>query len=92
MAKDYNWRKFKAWNYSRLDEKLNEGPAYEYVREVKNIEKLKAAHDKEIDKLVKKIAKQDKKSAKEIMRLFTNTDREYEYFKNQLEDILNKLG
>jgi len=73
--------------------KINEGPAYEYAKEVKNIEKLKAVHDKELEKLIKKIAKQDKKAAKEVGRIYNNVDREYDnYFVAGMEDILNKLG
>ncbi len=87
MANDYNWKKFRKWQQS-----LNEGPAYEYAREVKNIEKIKAAYDKEVDKLVKKIARQDKKASKEIQRVWTNYDREYGYFKQKLQDELDKLA
>jgi len=73
--------------------KINEGPAYEYATEVKKIEKLKALHDKELGILIKKIAKQDKKAAKEVGRLYNNVDREYDnYFVAGMEDILNKLA
>ena len=72
---------------------LSEGPAYEYAKEVKNIEKLKAVHDKELTKLIKKIAKQDPKAAKELDRKYNSVDREYDnYFVAGLEDILSKLG
>ena len=72
---------------------LSEGPAYEYATEVKKIEKLKALHDKELGILIKKIAKQDKKAAKEVGRIYNNVDREYDnYFVAGMEDILNKLG
>ena len=82
-----DWKKFRDWRRT-----LNEGPAYEYAREVKNIEKIKAAYDKEVDKLVKKIARQDKKASKEIQRVWTNYDREYGYFKQKLQDELDKLA
>ena len=76
-----------------ITEKMNEGPAYEYAAEVKKIEKLKALHDKELGILIKKIAKQDKKAAKELGRKYNNVDREYDhYFVAGLEDILLKLG
>ncbi len=66
--------------------------SYEYAREVKNIEKIKAAYDKEVDKLVKKVVRQDKKASKEINRVWTNYNREYSYFKRVMEDELNKLA
>ena len=79
--------------FKKQNGKLNEGPAYEYAKEFKNIEKLKAVHDKELEKLIKKIAKQDKKAAKEVGRIYNNVEREYDnYFVAGLEDILNKLG
>ena len=75
------------------NEKINKGEfmSYEYAREVKNIEKIKAAYDKEVDKLVKKVTRQDKKASKEINRVWTNYNREYSYFKRVMEDELNKL-
>ena len=82
-----DWKKFREWRRT-----LNEGPAYEYAKEVKNIEKIKAAYDKEVDKLVKKVARQDKKASKEINRVWTNYNREYSYFKRVMEDELNKLA
>ncbi len=66
--------------------------SYEYAREVKNIEKIKAAYDKEVDKLVKKVVRQDKKASKEINRVWTNYNRECSYFKRVMEDELNKLA
>ncbi len=79
--------------FKKQNGKLNEGPAYEYATEVKKIEKLKALHDKELGILIKKIAKQDKKAAKEVGRIYNNVDREYDnYFVAGMEDILNKLG
>jgi uncharacterized protein YifE (UPF0438 family) len=76
------------------NEKINKGEfmSYEYAREVKNIEKIKAAYDKEVDKLVKKVVRQDKKASKEINRVWTNYNREYSYFKRVMEDELNKLA
>ena len=85
--KSYDWKKFRAWQQS-----LNEGPAYEYAREVKNIEKIKAAYDKEVNTLIKKVARQDKKASKEIKRVWTNYDREYSYFKRVMEEELSKLA
>ena len=87
MSESYDWRKFREWQ-----RKLNEGPAYEYAREVKNIEKIKAAYDKEVNTLIKKVARQDKKASKEINRVWTNYNREYSYFKRVMEDELNKLA
>jgi len=79
--------------FKKQNGKINEGPAYEYAKEVKNIEKLKSVHDKELAKLIKKIAKQDPKAAKELGRKYNNVDREYDhYFVAGLEDILSKLG
>ena len=93
MSKDYNWKKFREWQKNTLNEvKLNEGPAYEYAKEVKNIEKIKAAYDKEVNKLIKKVAKQDKKASKEIDRVWTNYDRDYSYFMDVMEEQLNKLA
>ena len=82
-----DWKKFREWRTT-----LNEGPAYEYAKEVKNIEKIKAAYDKEVNTLIKKVARQDKKASKEIKRVWTNYDREYSYFKRVMEDELNKLA
>ena len=82
-----DWKKFREWR--RI---LNEGPAYEYAKEVKNIEKIKAAYDKEVNTLIKKVARQDKKASKEINRVWTNYNREYSYFKRVMEDELNKLA
>ena len=85
--KHKDWKKFREWRT-----RLNEGPAYEYAKEVKNIEKIKAAYDKEIDKLIKKVAKQDKKASKEIDRVWTNQDRGHSYFMDVMEKELNKLA
>ena len=79
--------------FKKQNGKLNEGPAYEYAKEVKNIEKLKAVHDKELEKLIKKIAKQDKKAATEVGRVYNDVNRKYDNsFIQNLEDILSKLG
>ena len=85
--KSYDWKKFRDWR-----NKLNEGPAYEYAKEVKNIEKIKAAYDKEVNNLIKKVARQDKKASKEIKRVWTNYDREYSYFIRVMEEELSKLA
>ena len=87
QMKSYDWKKFRDWR-----NKLNEGPAYEYAKEVKNIEKIKAAYDKEVNNLIKKVARQDKKASKEIKRVWTNYDREYSYFKRVMEEELSKLA
>jgi len=84
-AKPHNWRK---WNEFRFDA-LNEGPAYEYEKQVKDIEKAENKLAIEVSKLVKLLTKKGlKPEALEVSKSYMKPIRG---FKNLIDSLVDKL-
>jgi predicted patatin/cPLA2 family phospholipase len=68
---------------------INEGPAYEYEKMVKSIDKLENKQAKEVNNLVKTLQKKGfKKEATNVANSYMKSMRK---FKNELDDIIRGL-
>tara|TARA_B100000073_G_scaffold31449_1_gene23886 strand:+ start:1037 stop:1366 length:330 start_codon:yes stop_codon:yes gene_type:complete len=68
---------------------VNEGPAYEYEKMVKSIDKLENKQAKEVNNLVKTLQKKGfKKEATNVANSYMKSMRK---FKNELDDIIRGL-
>ena len=83
----------KRWSGSGLTEyeqqKINEGPAYEYANYMKNIEMAENIQAKEVNNLVKLLQKKGmKKEARDLASKYMKSVRDFDSFLKKLERSL----
>ena len=66
-AKPHNWRKWNEFRDNALDEGLNEGPAYENAKEIKNVVKTYDAYWDAVKDLEKALNKQGHKDYAKLL-------------------------